>query len=388
MSLRMIYDLLKWYKKKQKGETREERPPVDPEAAIKYLYKYQEMLMRRWDVGLTPSPYLHLIDPDLHPEEKQFIEEAIRKSGGGAPLAMRLAAKIDVPKKKEFTFRFGPALEVILLLNGVENEEEALRRPDLIREAFKLARALAQGKPYIYKGIVIPPDPSEAKKIVPVDIYDTTSSHLRIEDIEMWEKWFEDFYKKHPELLEEAKKAEEAAEKAARELKPPKAVNIILSKLEAAKEQAEWMGGVDIRALKKLLYDMRERKELVERALSLVKEWEKGNKEAFFEEYMHLKNVPEERLDEHKLVGDIERIRRRIAAGELTPTDAANILTALHTTYSVTESHLTRFLSRIEEHMRETPSGLRIRPEHLEKHVIKPLRERLERIRPIVRGKL
>ncbi len=387
MSLRMIYDLLKWYKKKQKGGTGEERPPMSSEAAYDYLVRYAKKLMRQLGVGLRPSPYLHLIDPDLHPEEREFIEKVIKETRGGPPLAMRLAVKANVPKKRTFVSTFGPALEIIMLLNGIENEEEALRRPDLIKEAFKLARALAQGKPYIYKGIVIPPEHDEVKKIVPIAIY-RSFERLSLEDLEMWEKWFEDFYKKHPELPEEAKKVEEAVEKAARELKPPKAVNIILSKLEAAKEQAEWMGGVDIRALKKLLYDMRERKELVERALSLVKEWEKGNKEAFFEEYMHLKNVPEERLDEHKLVGDIERIRRRIAAGELTPTDAANILTALHTTYSVTESHLTRFLSRIEEHMRETPSGLRIRPEHLEKHVIKPLRERLERIRPIVRGKL
>ncbi len=58
----------------------------------------------------------------------------------------------------------------------------------------------------------------------------------------MWEQWFENFYKKHPELLEEVRKAEEAVEKAVRELKPPKAVDIILSKLEAVREQAEWMG--------------------------------------------------------------------------------------------------------------------------------------------------
>ena len=119
-------------------------------------------MIKRWKTGLHPSPYLHLIDPDLHPEEKEFIETAVREVGGGTPLAIRLAAKIDVPKRW-FTSYFGPALEAVLFLNGIENEEEALRRPDLIREAFKLAKALAQGKPYIYKGIVIPPDPFQCK---------------------------------------------------------------------------------------------------------------------------------------------------------------------------------------------------------------------------------
>ena len=390
MSLRMIYDLLKWYKKKQRGETKEESPPVDPEVAYRYLNDYSLKLGKIFKAGIATSPYLHLIDPDLRPEEKEFINMVVRKTGGGAPLAMRLAIKADVPKKIEFAQYFGPALEVIMFLNGIENEDEALRRPDLIKEAFKLARALAQGKPYIYRGIVIPPDYETAKKVIPVELYDV--ERLTMEDLEMWERWFEEFYRKHPELLEEAPKTEESALKAAevvvRELKPPKAVNIILSKLEAVKEIAAWTGGVDIRLLKKILYDVQDRKKIVEEALGLVKEWERGNKDAFLEGFEHLKNMPESELETHKLAEDIERIRRKVASGELFPTDAANLFTALHTTYSLTESHLTSFLSKIEEHTIGEPRSLRIRPEHLEKYVIRPLKEKLERIRPIIRGKL
>lgn len=206
----------------------------------------------------------------------------------------------------------------------------------------------------------------------------------------MWERWFEDFYKKLPELVEEAERIEETASKAAevavRELRPPKAVNIILSKLEAVKEMAVWAGGVDVRALKKVLYDVRERRKIVEEALRLVKEWERGNKEVFLEGYTHLKNLPESELEEHGLVGDIERVRRKVVSGGLVPVDAANILTALHAVYSMAETHLTEFLSGVVEHVEIEHGSLKIKPGKLEEHVIKPLRDGLRSVRPIVRG--
>ena len=173
---------------------------------------------------------------------------------------------------------------------------------------------------------------------------------------------------------------------AVKELKPPKVVNIILSKLEAVREQAEWMGGVDLRVLKKILYDVRGRKELVVEALRLVKEWEKGDKEAFFEDYLNLKSLPEVELEDLGLIGDLERLRRSVAAGGLTPVDAVNILTALYTIYSLTESYLVRFLSNIEEYAEGEHGLLRIKPEKLGEYVLEPLKERLRRIRPIIRG--
>ena len=173
---------------------------------------------------------------------------------------------------------------------------------------------------------------------------------------------------------------------AVKELKPPKAVNIILSKLEAVREQAEWIGGVDLRVLKKILYDVRGRKELVVEALRLVKEWEKGDKEAFFEDYLNLKSLPEVELEDLGLIGDLERLRRSVAAGSLKPIDVVNILTALYTIYSLTESYLVRFLSNIEEYAEGEHGLLRIKPEKLGEYVLEPLKERLRRIRPIIRG--
>jgi len=111
------------------------------------------------------------------------------------------------------------------------------------------------------------------------------------------------------------------------------------------REQAEWMGGVDLRVLKKILYDVRERKGLVVEALRLVKEWEKGDRDAFFEDYLNLKSLPEVELEDLGLVGDLERLRRSVAAGSLKPIDVVNILTALYTIYSLTETYLVRFLS-------------------------------------------
>jgi len=151
-----------------------------------------------------------------------------------------------------------------------------------------------------------------------------------------------DKYRRTMQARPPAKRPESPA---ARELKPPKAVNVILSKLEAVREQAEWMGGVDLRVLKKILYDVRERKGLVVEALRLVKEWEKGDRDAFFEDYLNLKSLPEVELEDLGLVGDLERLRRSVAAGSLKPIDVVNILTALYTIYSLTESYLVRFLS-------------------------------------------
>ena len=173
---------------------------------------------------------------------------------------------------------------------------------------------------------------------------------------------------------------------AVKELKPPKAVNIILSKLEAVREQAEWIGGVDLRVLKKILYDVGGRKELVVEALRLVKEWEKGDKEAFFEDYLNLKSLPEVELEDLGLIGDLERLRRSVATGSLKPIDVVNILTALYTIYSLTESYLVRFLSNMEEYAEGEHGLLRIKPEKLGEYVLEPLKERLRRIRPIIRG--
>ncbi len=94
----------------------------------------------------------------------------------------------------------------------------------------------------------------------------------------------------------------------------------------------------------------RERR-VVREASGLVREWEKGDKEAFIEEYKHLKDLPEVELEDLGLVGDLERLRRRVVAGSLTPVDTVNILTALYTVYSMTESYLVEFLSMNRRNM-------------------------------------
>ncbi len=78
-------------------------------------------------------------------------------------------------------------------------------------------------------------------------------SYLKMDYTGIWEKWFEKLYKKYLELKDITEEV-----RAVRTLLPPRVVAIILSKLEVAREQAEWIGGVDIRALKKILYCIRE----------------------------------------------------------------------------------------------------------------------------------
>ncbi len=299
-----------------------------------------------------------------------------------------MAVKLDVPEKRSFAWYFGPVLELILFLNGIEHEDEALRRPDLIREAFKFARAFALKRPYIYEGLVLPPDPSEITKIVPVGLYDS-ERFLKIEDIEMWEKWFEEFYRQHPELLEEARKAMEGVVREGANVRvvgPPRAVDIILSKLEVVREQGRWLGGVDLRLLRRLLYDVREGRAVVWGAFGLLREWGRGKVDAFFEGYVHIKGVPEGGLSDYGVVGDVEALRRGLVSGELSVEDVSSVLTALYTVYSIVEACLTEFLSGIEEHVTGEGKSLMVKPDDLEEQVIKPLRERLREVRVLVRG--
>ena len=51
----------------------------------------------------------------------------------------------------------------------------------------------------------------------------------------------------------------------------------------------------------------RERR-VVREASGLVREWEKGDKEAFIEEYKHLKDLPEVELEDLGLVGDFGEV--------------------------------------------------------------------------------
>ncbi len=67
--------------------------------------------------------------------------------------------------------------------------------------------------------------------------------------------------------------------------------------------------------------------------------------------------------------------------------ECENVLTALHTAYSMTETHLTEFLSGVVEHVEIEHGSLKvIKPRKPEEQVIKPLRDGLRSVRPIVRG--
>ena len=175
----------------------------------------------------------------------------------------------------------------------------------------------------------------------------------------------------------------------AKVIKPPKAVNNILVKLENIRESAEWMGGVDVRALKKLLYDLKEGKKIVEKTFELLGRWEAGDTEAFFEGMEHVKQVVDHELDRYKLIGDVELMRRKFVKKELDAADISALLATLHTTYSLAENHISEFFSRVEEHSKVVGGGrLMIRPEHLEKHVIESLGEKFKRLRTVIRGNI
>ncbi len=163
-----------------------------------------------------------------------------------------------------------------------------------------------------------------------------------------------------------------------------RAVDVLVSRLVAVRESVAWVGGVDVRGLRKVLQDVREGRLVLGEGLGLVRVWERDDTGAFLGGYAHVKGLPDEVLEEHGLVGGLECLRRAVAGGSLSPADAGRLIAALYAAYSLAESYLTAFLSELSEYVSGDPPKLRIPPEDLDKHVIKPLRNGLKAIRPVI----